>query len=205
MAPLPPISVLVVGPAEDLASILPGQAPSDLHRADNPPDAIVRLARKPFHLVLIDQTAEEDLTEEQLGYLRALHAIRPSARTVALVSHTTPRKVIEARRMEVEAKRLETEESIRLRTEDMNRAVQEREFTVSKEKQRLEQEAVQEGEEARVRRERTVSLAVMDKETKLAEIAVEVERISEGQRFTTKLLAERTAPSPGPGGTPPGS
>ena len=36
-------------------------------------------------------------------------------------------------------------------------------------------------------------------------IAVEVERISEGQRFTTKLLAERTAPPPGPGGTPPGS
>ena len=36
-------------------------------------------------------------------------------------------------------------------------------------------------------------------------IAVEVERISEGQRFTTKLLAERTAPAPGPGGTPPGS
>jgi hypothetical protein len=58
----------------------------------------------------------------------------------------------------VEAKRLETEEAIRLRTEDMNRAVQEREFTVRKEKERLEQEAVQEGEEARVRRERTVAL-----------------------------------------------
>jgi hypothetical protein len=29
-------------------------------------------------------------------------------------------------------------------------------------------------------------------------IAVEVERISEGQRFTTKLLAERTAPSASP-------
>jgi hypothetical protein len=36
-------------------------------------------------------------------------------------------------------------------------------------------------------------------------IAVEVERISEGQRFTTKLLAERTAPQPGLGGAPPGS
>lgn len=86
------------------------------------------------------------------------------------------RKVIEARRQEVEAKRLEAEESIRLRTEDMNRAVQEREFTVKKEKQRLEQEAAQEGEEARVRRERTVSLAEMDKEVKVAEAAVEVER-----------------------------
>ena len=36
-------------------------------------------------------------------------------------------------------------------------------------------------------------------------IAVEVERISEGQRFTTKLLAERAAPSSGPGSIPPGS
>ena len=35
-------------------------------------------------------------------------------------------------------------------------------------------------------------------------IAVEVERISEGQRFTTKLLAERVSPPSGPGGTPPG-
>lgn len=86
------------------------------------------------------------------------------------------RKVIEARRQEVEAKRLEAEESIRLRTEDMNRAVQEREFTVKKERQRLEQESVQEGEEARVRRERSVSLAEMDKETKVAEVAVEVQR-----------------------------
>lgn len=86
------------------------------------------------------------------------------------------RKVIEARRQEVESKRLETEESIRLRQEDMNRAVQEREFTVRKEKQRLEQEAVQEGEEARVRRERTVSLADMDRQVKVAEAAVEVER-----------------------------
>jgi uncharacterized membrane protein YqiK len=86
------------------------------------------------------------------------------------------RKVIEARRMEVEGKRLEAEESIRLRTEDMNRSVQEREYTVKKEQQRLEQESVQEGEEARVRRERTVSLAEMDKEVKIAEAAVEVER-----------------------------
>jgi flotillin len=86
------------------------------------------------------------------------------------------RKVIEARRMEVEGKRLEAEESIRLRTEDMNRSVQEREYTVKKEQQRLEQESVQEGEEARVRRERTVSLAEMDKEVKVAEAAVEVER-----------------------------
>jgi len=86
------------------------------------------------------------------------------------------RKVIEGRRNEVESKRLETEESIHLRTEDMNRAVQERKYTVRKEMERLEQEAVQEGEEARVRRERTVELAQMDKEVKVAEAAVEVER-----------------------------
>jgi hypothetical protein len=36
-------------------------------------------------------------------------------------------------------------------------------------------------------------------------IAVEVERISEGQRFTTKLLAERSVPASGPGSAPPGS
>ena len=97
------------------------------------------------------------------------------------------RKVIEARRQEVEAKRLEADESIRLRTEDMNRAVQEREFTVRKEKQRLEQEATQEGEEARVRRERTVSLAEMDKEVKVAEAAVE------GERKRAVVVAEQKA------------
>ena len=36
-------------------------------------------------------------------------------------------------------------------------------------------------------------------------IAVEVERISEGQRFTTKRLSERAASSSGPGGAAPGS
>ncbi len=86
------------------------------------------------------------------------------------------RKVIEGRRQEVEGKRLEAEESIRLRTEDMNRAVQEREYTVKKEKQRLEQESIQEGDQARVRRERAVALAEMEKEAKVAEAGVEVER-----------------------------
>ena len=85
-------------------------------------------------------------------------------------------KVIEIRRQDVEGKRLEAEESIRLRTEDMNRAVQERQFTVTKERQRLEQESLQEGEEARVRRERLVALAEMDKQVKVADAAVEVER-----------------------------
>ncbi len=108
---------------------------------------------------------EEDMAKQH----RVITEIRANEEAEA-------RKIIEARRQEVEGKRLEAEESIRLRTEDMNRAVQEREFTVKKEKQRLEQEAQQEGEEARVRRERTVALAEMDKETKLAESAVDVER-----------------------------
>ena len=38
-------------------------------------------------------------------------------------------------------------------------------------------------------------------EQALDSIAVEVERISEGQRFTTKLLSERAAP-PAPGSAP---
>ena len=78
--------------------MLPREAPSDVDRAESPADAIVRLALKPYHLVLIDHTAEGDLTEEQLGYMRALQAIRPAAKTIVLVSHTTTRKVIEALR-----------------------------------------------------------------------------------------------------------
>ena len=108
---------------------------------------------------------EEDTAKQ----MRAITEIKANEEAEA-------RKVIEARRQEVEAKRLEAEESIQLRTQDMNRAVQERQFTVTKEKQRLEQESVQEGEEARVRRERSVSLAEMDKEVKVAEAAVEVQR-----------------------------
>jgi len=108
---------------------------------------------------------EEDTAKQ----LRAITEIKANEEAEA-------RKVIEARRQEVEGKRLEAEESIQLRTQDMNRAVQERQFTVTKEKQRLEQESVQEGEEARVRRERSVSLAEMDKEVKVAEAAVEVQR-----------------------------
>ena len=108
---------------------------------------------------------EEDTAKQ----LRAITEVKANEEAEA-------RKVIEARRQEVENKRLEAEEAIRLRTEDMNRAVQEREFTVKKERQRLDQESIQEGEEARVRRERSVSLAEMDKETKVAEVAVEVQR-----------------------------
>lgn len=108
---------------------------------------------------------EEDTAKQE----RAITEIRAN-------EEAQSRKVIEARREEVEAKRIETEEAIRLRTEDMNRAVQEREYTVRKEKERLEQEARQEGEEARVRRERTVKLSEVDSEIKVAEASVEAER-----------------------------
>jgi len=108
---------------------------------------------------------EEDTAKQQRAILE-----------VKTVEEAEAQKVVQLNRQEVEAKRLEAEESIRLRTEDMNRAVQERQFTVTKEKQRLEQEATQEGEEARVRRERSVALAEMDKEVKIADAAVEVER-----------------------------
>jgi hypothetical protein len=54
---------------------------------------------------------------------------------------------------------------------------------------------------ARVPVEVTARLERM--EQAIDSIAVEVERISEGQRFTTKLLAERVASSSGPGSGPP--
>ena len=50
-----------------------------------------------------------------------------------------------------------------------------------------------------------VSARLERMEQAIDSIAVEVERISEGQRFTTKLLSERTAQPPGPGSAPPGS
>jgi hypothetical protein len=41
-----------------------------------------------------------------------------------------------------------------------------------------------------------VSARLERMENAIDSIAVEVERISEGQRFTTRLLSERTTPSP---------
>lgn len=58
------------------------------------------------------------------------------------------------------------------------------------------------GEAGRLPTEVTARLERM--EQALDSIAVEVERISEGQRFTTKLLSERTAAS-GADSPPPGS
>jgi hypothetical protein len=62
----------------------------------------------------------------------------------------------------------------------------------------------QEGARPHIPSEVTARLERM--EQAIDSIAVEVERISEGQRFTTKLLSERTAPPPGAGAAiPPGS
>jgi anti-sigma regulatory factor (Ser/Thr protein kinase)/CheY-like chemotaxis protein len=102
-APARTISVLVVGPTDELKSLLPNEVSSEVHRAKSPAEAIGHLARKPYHLVLIDHTAEGDVTDEQLAYLRALRVIRPGLNTIVLGSHTTPRKVIEALRHGVAA------------------------------------------------------------------------------------------------------
>jgi anti-sigma regulatory factor (Ser/Thr protein kinase)/CheY-like chemotaxis protein len=92
------VSVLLVGPADELESLLPGEIPRRVDRAETPAAAIVGLAGRRYDVVLINHTAEGDVTEEQLGYLRAVRAIRPESKFILLVSHTTIRKVIEAMR-----------------------------------------------------------------------------------------------------------
>ena len=91
-------SALVVGPAQDLESLLPNGLLADVDRADNAAQAIIRLIRRPYHLILVDHIAEGEITEEQIAYLRAVQAIRPEAKTIVLVSNTTTRKVIEGLR-----------------------------------------------------------------------------------------------------------
>ncbi|MEO8369038.1 MAG: ATP-binding protein [Candidatus Solibacter sp.] len=78
--------------------MLPRGVSGAVERADTAINALVRLALRPYDVVLVDHTAEGDLTEVQLAYLRALRAIRPGTKTIVLVSHTTTRKVIEALR-----------------------------------------------------------------------------------------------------------
>jgi len=118
--------------------------------------ALVRIEKENADADIARREQKRRNEEDTAKQARSISEVKANEEALA-------RKVIESRRMEVEGKRLEAEESIRLRTEDMNRAVQEREFTVRKEKQRLEQEAIQEGDEARVRRERLVSLTEMEK------------------------------------------
>ena len=92
------VSLLAVGPARDLKSMLPARRAIAVDRVEKAPQAIVRLIKRPYHLILIDHTAEGEVTEEQIAYLRALQAIRPEAKAIVLVSNTTTRKVLEALR-----------------------------------------------------------------------------------------------------------
>lgn len=92
------ISALVVGPADELESLLPGEVPREVDCAESPAHAISRLAAKRYDVVLVNHTAEGDVTDEQLSYLRAAQAVRPGSKFILLVTHTTSRKVIEALR-----------------------------------------------------------------------------------------------------------
>jgi anti-sigma regulatory factor (Ser/Thr protein kinase)/CheY-like chemotaxis protein len=92
------VSLLAIGPAVDLKSMLPSGLPTDIDRVEKPSQAIVRLIRKPYHLILIDHTAEGEVTKEQVAYMRAMQSIRPEAKAIVLASNTTTRKVLEALR-----------------------------------------------------------------------------------------------------------
>jgi anti-sigma regulatory factor (Ser/Thr protein kinase) len=82
-----------------MESLFPDQLVREVDHANGPASAIVRLAAKPYDLVIINHTSESDVTEEQLAYLRAAQAAaRPSSRFILLVSSNTLRKVIEALR-----------------------------------------------------------------------------------------------------------
>ena len=92
------VSLLAVGPARDLMLMLPNGLAAAVDRVENAAQAIVRLIRTPYRLVLIDHTAEGEVTDEQIAYLRALQAIRPETKTIVLVANTSTRKVLEALR-----------------------------------------------------------------------------------------------------------
>ena len=96
--PLETLSVLAVNPPRDLTSLLPNGFVIDVDYVENAPQAIVRLIKKPYQLILIDHTAQGEVTDEQIAYMRALQAIRPESKAIVLVSNTTTRKVIEALR-----------------------------------------------------------------------------------------------------------
>jgi anti-sigma regulatory factor (Ser/Thr protein kinase) len=78
--------------------LLPNGLLVEIDRAENAGQAIVRLIRRPYHLIIVDHVAQGEITEVQIAYLRALQAIRPESKTIVLVSNTTTRKVIEGLR-----------------------------------------------------------------------------------------------------------
>ena len=95
------VSLLAVGPARDLNSLLPGRPEITVDFVETAPQAIVRLIGRPYDLILVDHTAEGEVTDEQIAWLRALQAIRPETKAIVLVSNNTTRKVLEALRHEV--------------------------------------------------------------------------------------------------------
>jgi anti-sigma regulatory factor (Ser/Thr protein kinase)/CheY-like chemotaxis protein len=87
-------TALLVGPPDDLEALFPVA----VDRADSPATALIRLASKRYDVVVVNHTAEDEVTNEQISYLRAAKAMRPDAKLIVLVTHTTTAKVIEALR-----------------------------------------------------------------------------------------------------------
>src|SRR5690242_15702906 len=56
------VSVLAVSPPHDVESMLPNACEVDIDRVQNAAQAIVRLIRKPYHLILIEHTAGGEVT-----------------------------------------------------------------------------------------------------------------------------------------------
>ena len=82
------VSVLLVGPADELEPLLPNGVPHVIDRAGSAAAAIARLGAKCYDVVLINDTAEGDVTEEHLAYVRAAHAACPESRFILVVAQT---------------------------------------------------------------------------------------------------------------------
>jgi anti-sigma regulatory factor (Ser/Thr protein kinase) len=89
-------SVLLIGPADELESLLPNGVPHEVDRVGNAAAAMARLEVRCYDVVLINHPSEGDATAEQLAYVRAAHAACPDSKFILLVAHTTSPGVIEA-------------------------------------------------------------------------------------------------------------
>jgi anti-sigma regulatory factor (Ser/Thr protein kinase)/CheY-like chemotaxis protein len=94
----PVASVLVLGPTVDVDALLPDGVRSRIDYAETAAQAISCLAEQRYDFVLVNHTAEGDLTHQQMAYLRAAQAAAAGTKFILLVSHTTTRKVIESLR-----------------------------------------------------------------------------------------------------------
>jgi hypothetical protein len=86
------IRVLAVGPAFELDWLLPDGIRSQVDCAETPAQAIVSLAGRRFDIVLINHTAEGEVTDQQLAYMRAAQAVGSGTKFILLVSHSTTRR-----------------------------------------------------------------------------------------------------------------